>query len=93
MAVPGVCQALAKLSQRLRLGFVSAARGLRTGRRGGRGQQKGKSRSQFTCELNLFPLSRREPIPAASRGAGLAPCHLPGVDSVYIYVCVYFFFI
>ena len=39
-------------------------------------------------ELNLFPLSCQEPIPAAPRGAGLAPCHLPRVDSVYIYMCV-----
>lgn len=39
-------------------------------------------------ELNLFPLSCQEPIPAASWGAGLAPCHLPRVDLVYIYVCV-----
>lgn len=43
-------------------------------------------------ELNLFPLSCREPIPAASRGAGLAPCHLPRVDLVYICACVYFSF-
>lgn len=43
-------------------------------------------------ELNLFPLSHREPIPAASRGAGLAPRRLPGVDLVYMYVCCVFLF-
>lgn len=70
---------------------------LRTDRHGAGGQQKGKSCRQFMYELNLFTLSRSEPIPAASRGAGLAPCHLPRVDSVYIYihmcvcVCVFLF--
>lgn len=52
----------------------------------------GKSRRQFIYKLNLFPLSHREPIPAASRGAGLAPRHLPRVDLVDMYVCCIFLF-